>query len=130
VEKRIVDSLKAGNTVRQAAAAASVSTATFMAWKARGRRGEPRYVEFLEHCEKAEAEAEGEAVKIVRDAALDGTWQAAAWWLERRRWRQWCRRDAPQRMPMDAEKMSDEELLKAIDTERASVLARLEAKKA
>jgi hypothetical protein len=40
---------------------------------------------FAQAVEKAEADAEVRAVATVLKAAQKGTWQAAAWWLERRR---------------------------------------------
>jgi hypothetical protein len=42
--------------------------------------------------ERAEGEAEGAYTKIVADAAPK-SWQAAAWWLERRRYQDFARRD-------------------------------------
>lgn len=52
-----------------------------------------RYPAFLADIQKAEAEAEVQAVAVIRQAANDGTWQAAAWWLERRRHEDYRRRD-------------------------------------
>lgn len=75
--QRIVDVLKAGNTRRAACAFAGVTDETFANWQR-------RYLDFLEAVQKAEAEAEVRNVAIVQQAAKT-KWQAAAWWLERRR---------------------------------------------
>jgi transposase len=125
VEQRIVASLRLGNTPRQAAQAAGISVASYHAWRARGRKGEPRFVEFLDRTEKAAAEAEGQAVEIVRNAALSGTWQAAAWWLERRRWKAWARRDAPSAKANETSALDamTEDELKARAAELAAKLA-------
>lgn len=127
IEQRIVTALKAGNTPRQASECAGISVATFYAWKVRGRKGEPRFVEFLDRVEKANAEAEAESVKIIRNAALNaGTWQAAAWWLERRRWKQWGRKDALLGKPAeDAGKLSNPELIAEIEKELSAAKARM-----
>jgi hypothetical protein len=52
-----------------------------------------RYSGFSDAIKKAESEAEVRVVAHVLKAATDGTWQAAAWWLERRRPHDYGRRD-------------------------------------
>lgn len=54
----------------------------------RAEAGEPEYVAFLAAVKEAEAEAEAEIVSCVRRAAIT-SWQAGAWWLERRRGKDW-----------------------------------------
>ena len=41
------------------------------------------YVELCNTIEKARADAVVRNVGLIQKAATDGTWQAAAWWLER-----------------------------------------------
>ncbi len=74
----LINALSAGNTRRTAASYAGVSHETFYRWLGSD-------VTFRDAVEKAEADAEARAVAIVIRAAQGGTWQAAAWWLERRR---------------------------------------------
>jgi len=74
----LVSALRAGNTRRAATAYAEVSAETFYRWLNED-------VKFRDAVEKAEADAEARAVAIVIRAAQGGTWQAAAWWLERRK---------------------------------------------
>jgi hypothetical protein len=42
-------------------------------------------VDFADAVQKAESDAEVRMVAEIAQAARGGTWQAAAWWLERRR---------------------------------------------
>jgi hypothetical protein len=56
------------------------------AWIARGRRGgkgQAVFIRFARKVEKARATAETTLVTNVRKAAQNGSWQAAAWLLER-----------------------------------------------
>tara|TARA_Y100000114_G_scaffold147662_1_gene159714 strand:+ start:1651 stop:2037 length:387 start_codon:yes stop_codon:yes gene_type:complete len=87
----VVKALRAGNSRRDSALYAGISEQTFYSWMKRGRDGEPLYAEFLEAVEKAEAQSVVRNVAIIQRAAED-TWQAAAWWLERKRPDDWGRR--------------------------------------
>lgn len=51
-----------------------------------------RYAAFAEEVEKARAQSEVRALTHIQQAALDGTWQAAAWFLERSHPQRWGRR--------------------------------------
>jgi len=75
--KRICDFLKAGNTQKTSAIASGISEDTFYTWM-------KEIPEFSESVKRAEEEAVARNVAIINKAAQD-TWQAAAWWLERRR---------------------------------------------
>lgn len=76
-EARLLQALASGNTRRAACAHAGISDETFSTWC-------KRYLDFLEAVQKAEAAAEVRAVATIIRAS-DKQWQAAAWWLERRR---------------------------------------------
>ena len=91
VQSTIVKCLKDGNTRNDSALYAGISHTTFYNWLERGRQGEEPFLAFLEAVEKAEAEAMIANVAIIQRAAND-TWQAAAWWLERKRPDDWGRR--------------------------------------
>ena len=91
--KKIVELIRAGNYSETAAKASGISTATFYGWMAEGRAArektkrlnarEKSCLNFLEAVEKGRAEAEARSVAIITRAAIDGTWTAAAWYLER-----------------------------------------------
>lgn len=51
------------------------------------------FFEFCELIKKSEAEAEAAAVVQIKAAAASGTWQAAAWFLERKHKDRWARTD-------------------------------------
>lgn len=70
--------LREGTTRSAACAACGIHYATFKDWF-------DRKAEFSSAVQKAEADAQQRFERIVARAATDGTWQAAAWWLERRR---------------------------------------------
>jgi hypothetical protein len=75
--ERICQFLKAGNTRKTSAIASGIGETTFYEWM----NDKP---EFSESIKRAEEEAVARNVAIINKAAQD-TWQAAAWWLERRR---------------------------------------------
>jgi hypothetical protein len=83
-EQAIVNALRVGNTRRAAAAAAEVSKDTFYRWL--------EDATFCDAVEKAEADAELRFLGVIAKAAPI-RWQAAAWWLERRRHEEYGRRD-------------------------------------
>lgn len=84
-EQAILNALRVGNTRRAATAAAEISTPTFYVWL--------EDLAFLEAVQKAEADAEQRFLGNVAKAASSGNWQAAAWWLERRKHDDYSRRD-------------------------------------
>lgn len=47
---------------------------------------------FRSAVEKAEAEAEAAHITVIAKAASGGTWQASAWWLERRKHEDYAQR--------------------------------------
>jgi hypothetical protein len=85
VQSAILNALRVGNTRTDSALAAEVSLGSLSEWCR-------RYPEFLAAVEKAEAEARLRFVAIIAVAART-SWQAAAWWLERRRHEDYGRRD-------------------------------------
>ena len=96
VQTRIVQLIRAGNTVEVAAKTAGISEATFYGWLARAeaeaskRAGVP-FVEFRAAVLQARAEAEAMLVTRIAKAAGNGSWAAAAWLLERRFPQRWAK---------------------------------------
>lgn len=84
--KSILSDLAAGIPKQHAAIRAGVSDQTLLNW-------EHKYPEFAAGIRKAEADAVARNVALIQRAAQDGTWQAAAWWLERRHPEEFGRRD-------------------------------------
>jgi hypothetical protein len=79
--KAILDALRAGNTRTASVAYAGIDYKTFQKWRA-------TFPEFDADVQKAEADVEVRNVAIIQTASKT-TWQAAAWWLERRRPDDW-----------------------------------------
>jgi hypothetical protein len=84
LQAQIATALRAGNTKRAAASYAGVGETTLYVWL-------DRNAEFRAAVRKAEADAEVRNVTLVQRAA-ESTWQASAWWLERRHPDTWALR--------------------------------------
>ena len=92
-QQKIVTAIAAGNSRDTAAAYAGITPKTFFEWLRRGREAHSGvYYEFAQAVEQADAEAELVAVATIRQA-MPFQWQAAAWWLERKRPNEWGKRD-------------------------------------
>jgi len=85
-KERVLTALRAGNTRTASAAYAGIHKDTFYAWMQADSV-------FSDAVSKAEADAEVRHVANIAKAAGEGSWQASAWWLERRRYEEWKRRD-------------------------------------
>lgn len=92
----IVKAVAGGNFYETALSLAGVSRTQGYAWQQKGRDEiaareagrEPdpdldAYVEFAEAVTAARAQAEARNLNLIQKAAVEGTWQAAAWYLER-----------------------------------------------
>ena len=84
---KITDAIGKGAYQDTAARAAGVNPSTFYRWMERGARDDApeEFKVFFDSVEEAKAMAEVDKVSIISQAAFDGSWQAAAWWLERTR---------------------------------------------
>lgn len=82
--ERIIQAVRAGLTHERAAAAAGIDERTFYNWMKRGESSTRGiFFQFFQDIKKAEAEGELALVARIQRAASEGTWQAAAWLLER-----------------------------------------------
>jgi hypothetical protein len=101
---RIVSAVKGGSYLDDAAAYAGISERTLYLWLARGREAEQALEEgqpltddealllqFSQAIQKARADAVIRNVTLIQNAAQQGSWQAAAWYLERTNPRKWGR---------------------------------------
>jgi len=90
-QKKLLSAIRMGNDKKVACAVAGISEATLYRWlelaQKKNARAELR--EFRESLERAEAEAEAIKVGRINQAADNGRWQAAAWWLERKHPERW-----------------------------------------
>jgi hypothetical protein len=84
-QERILQAVQAGNYLDTAAQYAGVDGSTMRRWVQKGEAPnapEP-YRSFCTALKSARAAAEVRSVALINQAAGNGTWQAAAWYLER-----------------------------------------------
>ena len=93
VQERIVQAISAGNYQDVAARYAGINPATYYRWMADAEADDAPDAlrEFRDAVESARAGAEVRAIALINRAAQDGTWQAAAWYLERSHPHRWGR---------------------------------------
>ena len=113
-----LNALRAGNTRTASATFAGISRMTLYRWLEADET-------FRDAVEKAEADAEVRYASQVARAATDGTWQAAAWWLERRRHADYGRRDRVD-MTMDVRREA-ERIAADLGLDADAVMAEAEA---
>jgi ABC-type cobalamin/Fe3+-siderophores transport system ATPase subunit len=93
-QARIVQAIVGGNDITVAAAYAGIGKTTFYEWLERGRKAKTGpFAAFADAIQKAQADAETRNVALIAKAAQDGTWTAAAWWLERKHPERWGRKE-------------------------------------
>jgi transposase len=86
--ERFITAIKLGCPKKDACGAAGIGESTlykWMAWADTDRDDAQRYTEFRERIKMAEGVATQTWLAVIERAAHDGSWQAAAWKLERRR---------------------------------------------
>lgn len=111
--KRLTEAIQIGCTYAQACDHAGIATSTFYAWMERGRQGDSEFIEFLEAIKRANAKSVIANLAVVQRAARDGSWQAAAWVLERRHGMT-NKPEAPVQINIDASQISIENLLEEV----------------
>ena len=105
IRDRLLTALRTGAYLDAACGHAGIGLSTLMLWMQRGRDERERinagippnpneapFVEIMEAVEKARYDAEVRNIGIIQNAAANGQWQAAAWWLERTMPRKYGRR--------------------------------------
>jgi len=80
----IIQALSVGATHKLACQYAGITEACFYFWLEKGAKGQQPYLEFFDAVKKTEGRAAVSWLAKIEHAASEGTWQAAAWKLERR----------------------------------------------
>lgn len=126
VQKKIVEAISLGNYQDVAAQYAGIDRATFYRWMEKGRQDEPEplYKAFHDAVEAAKASAEVRAVVQINRAATEGTWQAAAWWLERTRPKKYGRFDRNEISGPDGGPMRIDVSTEDLERKVAAILAK------
>jgi hypothetical protein len=89
VEQAICQAILAGNGLEVAAEYVGIASRTIRRWRARGQKAKSGpFVRFVRAIKKAQAQAEVRNVALIQEAGAR-TWQAAAWFLERRHPQRW-----------------------------------------
>ena len=103
LQERICQLISAGNYIRTACQAVGISGQTYINWMKRGEKSQKgSYFEFFEAVKKAEAQAIARNVAVIQSAAKE-TWQAAAWWLERKHPQDWGKKERHEHVGKDGE---------------------------
>lgn len=126
MQERIIEGLESGLHQESACARAGIGKTTFYRWMNRGESDDEAdvdYRNFRHAVERARAKPEAEALEAVKAAWRDGTWQAAAWFLERSHPHKYGRINrtevsGPEGKPVQVETMRAE-LLKALGVDDA-----------
>lgn len=84
IQQLIVQALSVGTTHKLTCQYAGITETCFYEWLDKGRRGLQPYAEFTEAVKKTEGRAVVGWLAKIEAAASEGSWQAAAWKLERR----------------------------------------------
>lgn len=120
VHDKIVTAIRAGNYIETAAAYGGIAKQTLYDWLKRGE-ADPgsAYGKFLDAVERAKADAEVRDLYLIDQAAQDGSWQAAAWKLERKFPQKWGRVNrteisGPEGAPLVVEVDAKQALLKKL----------------
>ena len=91
--RKIIQALEAGNYRKTAAALAGVDESTFYKWMKRGEKAKSgKYFQFVQSVKRAEEKAKAYHLQQIRKAAENGSWQASAWYLERKHYKEWGRK--------------------------------------
>lgn len=92
IQETIVRALRLGMYQREAAQAAGIDPETYYRWLRQGEQQQSgKYRVFCDAIKTAMAEGERALLTRIQMAANEGTWQAAAWILERRHRERWGR---------------------------------------
>ena len=89
-KRRLYKALRLGATRTHSAVYAGISYELFRQWMRKGEDGQAPFVGFVVAVKRAEAEACMRALENISRAG-EKTWQASAWWLERRYPQEWGR---------------------------------------
>lgn len=122
VQERLVSAIRQGLKYDTACALAGISYYTMRNWVIAGEgAADGIYFNFLTALKKAEAEAEQDLVKSIKDAGKR-EWQANAWILERRHPERWARRERSENVTVniDLDQLTDEQLTRIANGESVS----------
>ena len=84
IRKRFCDAIRSGSTIELASKYAGVAERQYYEAMSRARAGDAQWAPLLSDVEAAEGAGAVQLLAVIRKSAMEGTWPAAAWILERR----------------------------------------------
>lgn len=84
ITDKVLYAVGLGAPLNMACNYAGVDYSTFRKWVIAGESGEEQYIEFLQALKRAQGGAGVHWLEKINEAMENGTWQAAAWKLERK----------------------------------------------
>jgi len=121
VQDAICSAIELGTTYEDAANAARITYRTFRNWIVKGQeeaekdlKKKTKYLQFFQAVKKAEADAVKRNLAVIEQAKMEGSWQAAAWWLERRYPMKWGKTTKELVLSTDGQKTGVDLLVEAL----------------
>ena len=106
----------AGNYDKDVYPILGIDKSTWYRWLSEGETAKSGLKrEFYDTVKKAEKEAIARNVALIQKAAQEGNWQAAAWWLERKYFEDWGRKD---KVDLSADKDGFKVVVEYVDKEK------------
>lgn len=106
----------AGNYIKDVYPILGIDESTWYRWLSDGEKAKSGIKkEFYETIKKAEKDAIARNVALIQRAAQEGNWQAAAWWLERKYFEDWGRKD---KVDLSADKDGFKVVVEYVDKEK------------
>lgn len=94
LQQRFCDALQSGLTFAGACDLVGIGRSTFFRWMDEDESTTQAQQDFRDAIKVARATRDQRYVKVIEDAAADGTWTAAAWFLERTNRSEYGRNDS------------------------------------
>jgi len=94
LQKQICDLIKRGNYTKTACLAVGIDESCYYKWIKRGEEAKTGiYFQFVQSIKRVQEEAKVRYLERIREAADNGNWTAAAWFLERKYPDEWGKKE-------------------------------------
>lgn len=122
LQEKIINVLSSGVPIRDACSFVGISEGTYYKWMQRGekaRKGDEKYIEFLQAATRARVQGRVGAVAVIRKSIQGGNSDDARWFLERSDPANWGRKDVLIQLGIDPALLK--ELKKSADSKGVSL---------
>ncbi len=93
IQERLLQAIRLGAFIEHACYYAGINSSTFRHWRQKANENVEPYASFWLRVNEAESEAIMRRLARIENAGKDGSWQADAWYLERKYPEKFGRRD-------------------------------------